>query len=120
MNQKQFKRALKEVKKKMGCCGKSKKVKSNKGLWIGLAIGVITTLVGLVLWLRAKNDEDIEEYYEYFDDELEDELEDDLYGDEDEQDDEEDDVEYVEIRTFSDEEVDEEIDEALEESKTKE
>lgn len=100
VNQKHFKRALKEVKRSMSCnkCGRSNKHKSNKGLWIGLAIGVVTALVGLVLWLRSKNDEDIEEYYEYFDDEVEDELEEDLYGDE------EDDVEYLEIKNFSEEE----------------
>lgn len=71
-----------------------KKEKSNRGLWVGIALAVVAALVGLVLWLKSRNDEYIEEYYEYFDDDLEDELEDDLYGEED------DDVEYVEIKNF--------------------
>lgn len=73
------------------CCGK--KDKSNKGLWLGIILTVVTALVGVVLWLKSRNDEYIEEYYEYFDDDLEDELEDDLYG-------EDDDVEYVAIKNF--------------------
>ena len=73
------------------CCGK--KDKSNKGLWLGIILTVVAALVGVVLWLKSRNDEYIEEYYEYFDDDLEDELEDDLYG-------EDDDVEYVAIKNF--------------------
>ena len=53
----------------------------------------MAALVGVVLWLKSRNDEYIEEYYEYFDEDLEDELEDDLYG-------EDDDVEYVAIKNF--------------------
>ena len=73
------------------CCGK--KDKSNKGLWLGIILAVVAALVGVVLWLKSRNDEYIEEYYEYFDDDLEDELEDDLYG-------EDDDVEYVATKNF--------------------
>lgn len=73
--------------------------KSNKGLWIGIGIAVVAALVGLILWIKSKNDEDIEEYYEYFDDELEDELEDDLYGEDDL-----DDVEYFQIKNFDEDE----------------
>lgn len=93
MIQNYLEKALEEVKAGMGFNQKQKQ-SSNKGLWIGLAVGVIATLVGLVLWLRSKNNEDIEEYYEYFDDEIEDALEEDLYGEE------EDDVEYVQIKNF--------------------
>ena len=78
-------------------CKHCKQNKSHNGLWIGIAIGVVAALVGLVLWIKSRNDEYIEEYYEYFDDDLEDELEDDLYG-------EDDDVEYVSIRNFDEEE----------------
>lgn len=90
MNTRKLKKRVKEVKKRM-CCGK--KDKSNKGLWLGIILAVVAALVGVVLWLKSRNDEYIEEYYEYFDDDLEDELEDDLYG-------EDDDVEYVAIKNF--------------------
>ena len=82
------------------CCGK-RKDRSNRGIWFGIALAVVAALVGLVLWLKSRNDEYIEEYYEYFDDDLEDELEDDLYGDED------DDVEYVAIKDFDKEDEEE-------------
>lgn len=101
MNKRKLKNKVKEVKKLM-CCGKRNK--SNKTVWLGIALAVVATLVGLVLWIKSRNDEYIEEYYEYFDDELEDELEDDLYGEED------DDVEYVEIKNFANESIEEEID----------
>ena len=51
------------------CCGK--KDKSNKGLWLGIILAVVAALVGVVLWLKSRNDEYIEEYYEYFDDDVE-------------------------------------------------
>lgn len=92
MNKRKFKKKVKEVRKLM-CYGK-RKDRSNRGIWFGIALAVVAALVGLVLWLKSRNDEYIEEYYEYFDDDLEDELEDDLYGDED------DDVEYVAIKDF--------------------
>ncbi|MEG0153504.1 MAG: hypothetical protein RR744_10105 [Cellulosilyticaceae bacterium] len=92
MNKRKFKKKAKEVRKLM-CCGKRKE-KSNKGLWFGIILAVVAGLVGLVLWLKSRNDEYIEEYYEYFDDDLEDEFEDDLYG-------EDDDVEYVAIKDFA-------------------
>lgn len=87
-----------------------KNQKSNKGLWIGIGIAVIAALVGLILWIKSKNDEDIEEYYEYFDDELEDELEDDLYGE-----DELDDVEYFQIKNFDEDEVEDDEEDPIEE-----
>ncbi|MEG0352247.1 MAG: hypothetical protein RR586_03195 [Cellulosilyticaceae bacterium] len=96
MSKKELNQAIKEVKKRMAKYNEPEK--SNKGLLIGLGIVVITVLVGLVLWLRSKNDEDIEEYYEYFDDEMEEELDDsDLYGTDE---DSSDDVEYVQIKSF--------------------
>lgn len=102
MSKREINKIIKEVRRKM-----SKKNNTNKGLWIGIGIAVIAGLIGLVLWLKSKNDEYIEEYYEYFDDELEDELEDDLYGDDD------DDVEYVAIKDFDDEAL-EDMEEASE------
>ena len=91
MNTRKLKKRVKEVKKLM-CYGR--KDKSNKGLWLGITLAVVAALVGIVLWLKSRNDEYIEEYYEYFDDDLEDDLEEDLYGEED------DDVEYVAIKNF--------------------
>ncbi|MGL4736325.1 MAG: hypothetical protein ACRCW2_02610 [Cellulosilyticaceae bacterium] len=96
MSKKKLDRMIKEVKHMYG----KKNQKSNTGLWIGIGIAVIAALVGLILWIKSKNDEDIEEYYEYFDDELEDELEDDLYGEDDL-----DDVEYFQIKNFDEDEA---------------
>ena len=98
------------------CC--RRKDKSNRGLWFGIIVAVVTALVGIVLWLKSRNDEYIEEYYEYFDDDLEEELEDDLYG-------KEDDVEYVAIKNFDEEdeetaEVTEEDEETAEDLEDKE
>ena len=97
MNTRKLKKKVKEVKKRM-CC--RKKDKSNRGLWFGIIVAVVTALVGIVLWLKSRNDEYIEEYYEYFDDDLEEELEDDLYG-------KDDDVEYVAIKNFDEEDEEE-------------
>lgn len=105
MSKKELDKAIKEVKKRMARYNEPQR--SNKGLMIGLGLAVIAALVGLVLWIRSKNDEDIEEYYEYFDDEMEEEFDEDLYGNEDLEDlqaldgvDEDNDVEYVEIKHF--------------------
>lgn len=114
MSKKELDKIIKEVRGRMSY---QEPQKSNKGWIIGLGIAVVAALVGLVLWLRSKNDEDIEEYYEYFDDEMEDELEDDdLYGigealdSEDDEDDEEE-VGYVQIKNFESDEEDDEIEE---------
>lgn len=104
MNKKEFDKAIKEVKKRMYQYKEPQK--SNKGLMIGLGLAVIAALVGVVLWIRSKNDEDIEEYYEYFDDEMEEELEDeDLYGIEELEDEEDEEVEYVKIKNFTEEDL---------------
>lgn len=110
MSKKELEKIIKEVKSRMNY---KEPQKSNKGWIIGIGVAVIAALIGLVLWLRTKNDEDIEEYYEYFDDEMEDELEDDeLYGllqEEDEEDEEEDEnIGYVSIKNFSDEDEEDE------------
>ncbi len=84
----------------------SRRDKSNKGLWIGIGIAIVAALVGLVLWLKSKNDEYIEEYYEYFDDDLTDD-EEDLYNED------EDDIAYVEIKHFAEAADQEEASEAM-------
>ncbi|MGL6174804.1 MAG: hypothetical protein ACRC1P_09405 [Cellulosilyticaceae bacterium] len=114
MSKKELEKIIKEVKSRMNY---KEPQKSNKGWIIGIGVAVIAALIGLVLWIRTKNDEDIEEYYEYFDDEMEDELEDDeLYGllQEDEDDEDEEDIGYVSIKNFSDEDEDEEDEEIIE------
>ncbi|WP_070000482.1 hypothetical protein [Cellulosilyticum sp. I15G10I2] len=77
-----------------------KKENSNKAIWITIAVSVILVLVAIVIWLAKKSCKDIEEHYEYFDDDY-DEAED--YEDFDEYDDsiyEDEEVEYVKIKDF--------------------
>lgn len=82
--------------------------KSKRGLWLGIAIGVVLALVGVVIWVARKKEKDLEEHYEYFDDDYDeldedyDEFDDSIY---DENDDEK--VEYVKINDFMNYEEDE-------------
>ncbi|OON92660.1 MAG: hypothetical protein ATN34_01815 [Epulopiscium sp. Nele67-Bin002] len=93
MSKKEMDKIVLEVKERLGMQHHEKE-KCNKAIWLLLSGTVFVALVAVVLWLRSKEDEDIEEYYEYFDDELDDD--DDIYGEltEDE------DVEYLEIKQF--------------------
>ncbi len=91
---KEFPLTIQEVRNLM------KKEDSKKALWITLAVSVILVLVGVVIWLAKKSCKDIEEHYEYFDDDY-DEAED--YDDYDDFDDaiyEDEEVEYVKIKDF--------------------
>lgn len=67
------------------------------------AISVVALLVGLIIWISKKREKDLEEQYEYFDDDF-DELDEDyddfdesIYDDEDEEDEQ---IEYVKIQDF--------------------
>ena len=76
-----------------------KKENSCKMIWIGIALGVITALVGVIVWLTKKGCKDIEEHYEYFDDDESDATDD--YEEFDEEDyDEDEEVGYVKIKDF--------------------
>ncbi len=94
MSKREKDKLIQEIKERMGIAPQ----KEDKCLcFLGILLGVlIAVTIGLILWLRSKELEDIEEYYEYFDDEV---LKDDIYGEEDlDFDDEE--VEYLEITNF--------------------
>lgn len=90
---------MEEVREFMG------KEKSKRGMLCGIVVGVILALVAIVLWVAHNKSKDLEEHYEYFDDEFEDEfdenefddLDEDLYGDEDAS---TEGVEYVKIKDF--------------------
>lgn len=87
-----------------------KKEENKRYSLIIAAVGVIALLVGLILWIAKKREKDLEEHYEYFDDDF-DEL-DENYEDFDESiydddDDSEEQIEYVKIKDFINEEDDE-------------
>jgi hypothetical protein len=91
--QTQWEKLMEEVENRM--CNKChKKEHSHLGLWVGIAVAIVAGVVGVVLWLRSKKEDDLDEYYQYFEDELDEEVEDDLYGEDEE------DVEYVELKNF--------------------
>ncbi len=106
MSKKEMDKIVQEVKERLGV---QQQQKCNKCIWLLLGGTVFVALVAVVLWLRSKEDEDIEEYYEYFDDELDDD--DELYSELTEDDD---DVEYLEIKQFDEEVPADEDEEVIE------
>ena len=88
---KDFPLTIQEVKDLM------KQEKSKKCMWIVVAISVISILVAVIIWVANKKDKDLEEHYEYFDDEYDDEYED---FDENIYEDDKDEIEYVKIKDF--------------------
>ncbi|ONI44039.1 hypothetical protein AN641_08640 [Candidatus Epulonipiscioides gigas] len=96
MSKREMDKIVKEVKDKLGAHPKEKNC--SKYNFIFLGVTVLAGLIALVLYIKSKQDEDIEEYYEYFDDDLDDD--DDIY--EDLSDDDDLDVEYLEIKDFED------------------
>lgn len=75
------------------------------------AVGVVAILAGLIIWIGKRREKDLEDHYEYFDDDF-DELDDhykhfddSIYDDEDDDDEQ---IEYVKIRDFINEDEDEE------------
>ncbi len=101
MNKREMDKIVQEVKDRLGIAP-TREEKCNKCIWIALGVSVVVALVAVVLWIKSKEDEDIEEYYEYFDDELDDDIYDEIADDSD------DDVEYMELKTFDQDEEDEE------------
>ena len=98
-----------------------KKEESKKYMWLAVATTVVAALVGLIIWISKRREKDLEEHYEYFDDdfdELDENYEDfdeSIYDDEEDEDDEQ--IEYVKINDFlADEENKEEKEEATEEA----
>jgi len=91
---KEFPLTFEEVKELM------KKDNSKKAIWITLAVSVILILVAVVIWLAKKSCKDIEEHYEYFDDDYEEADDFDEYEGFDEDIYEDEDVEYVKIKDF--------------------
>lgn len=98
-----------------------KKEDSKKCVWFAMGVGVIVILIALVIWIAKKREKDLEEHYEYFDDDFNeldenfDEFDESIYDVED--DDDEEQIEYVKIKDFiNDEEaVTEEIEEVAKE-----
>jgi hypothetical protein len=77
-----------------------KKENSKKAIWITLAVSVILILVAVVIWLAKKSCKDIEEHYEYFDDDYDETDDYDEYDGFDEDIYEDEEVEYVKIKDF--------------------
>ena len=111
---KEFPLTVEEVRELM------RKDDRKKGAWIAVAIGVVAVLVAIVIWIAKKREKDLEEHYEYFDDDF-DEL-DENYEEFDESiyEDEDDDIEYVKIKDFMNYAEDEKTDSVEESSEEKE
>lgn len=104
---KDFPLTVEEVRRLM------KKEDSKRCAWFAVGVGVIAILVALILWVAKRREKDLEEHYEYFDDDFEeldenfDEFDESIYDD-----DEEEQIEYVKIKDFiNDEEIAEETEE---------
>lgn len=111
---KEFPLTVEEVRELM------RKDDRKKGAWIAVAIGVVAVLVAIVIWIAKKREKDLEEHYEYFDDDF-DEL-DENYEEFDESiyEDDDDDIEYVKIKDFMNYAEDEKTDSVEKTSEAKE
>ena len=115
---KDFPLTLEEVRMLM------KKEESKKCAWFVIGTSVIAILIALIIWVAKKREKDLEEHYEYFDDDFDeldenfDDFDESIYDDEEQ-------VEYVKIKDFMNdeeavtEEV-EEVEEAIENKETEE
>ena len=81
----------------------NKKDKQSKWLWIGIGVSIVCSLVAISMWICNKRERDMEDYFEYFDDE---DFDDDFDYDDDLDEDYE--VEHVEIIVEDEEDEDEE------------
>ena len=111
---KEFPLTVEEVRELM------RKDDRKKGAWIAVAIGVVAVLVAIVIWIAKKREKDLEEHYEYFDDDF-DEL-DENYEEFDESiyEDDDDDIEYVKIKEIMNYDEDEKTDSVEKTSEAKE
>ena len=111
---KEFPLTVEEVRELM------RKDDRKKGAWIAVAIGVVAVLVAIVIWIAKKREKDLEEHYEYVDDDF-DEL-DENYEEFDESiyEDDDDDIEYVKIKDFMNYAEDEKTDSVEKTSEAKE
>lgn len=97
-----------------------KREDSKRCVWFVIGASVIAVLIALIIWIAKKREKDLEEHYEYFDDDFDelddnfDEFDESIYDDEDEEQ-----IEYVKIKDFiNDEEAaTEEVEEVTEEEK---
>lgn len=80
---------------------KKDKHKSNTGVILAV-VGVVAALVGIVIWIAKKREKDLEEHYEFFDEDFDDldenydEFDETIYDD----DDENEESHYVQIKDF--------------------
>ena len=107
-----FPLTVEEVRKLM------KKEEAKRATWFAIGVGIITILVALIIWVAKRREKDLEEHYEYFDDDF-DELDEDfddfdesIYDDEDEEK-----VEYVQINDFMNNDSEETEEETQQETK---
>lgn len=113
---KDFPLTLEEVRMLM------RKEESKKCAWFVIGTSVIAVLIALIIWVAKKREKDLEEHYEYFDDDFDeldenfDEFDESIYDDEEEQ------IEYVKIKDFMNDEeaVTEELQELEETEETNE
>lgn len=109
---KEFPLTVEEVRRLM------KKEEAKKYAWFAIGVSVVTILVALVLWIAKRRERDLEEHYEYFDDDFDeldenfDEFDDSIYDDSD--DDEQ--IEYVKIKDFINDEAEENTEDKEEEA----
>ena len=84
-----------------------KKEEAKRATWVAVGVTVIAVLVGVVIWVAKRREKDLEEHYEYFDedfDELDEDLDqfdDSIYDDADEEE-----IEYVKINDFMNDDAD--------------
>lgn len=97
-----------------------KKEDAKRATWMAVGVGVITILIALIIWVAKRREKDLEEHYEYFDedfDELDEDFEDfddSIYDDEDEEE-----IEYVQINDFMNNDSEEEVEENQESGEEK-
>lgn len=83
-----------------------KKEESKKWTWFAVGAGVITILTVLILWVAKRREKDLEEHYEYFDDDFNeldenfDKFDESIYDEEHTDEEDEERIEYVKLKDF--------------------